>query len=125
MRAWARKAEHIFLWGFGEEIATGFFLGMLEPYGPLEVYGAIRDHKNLLELSEEEWKAARRWAKKVDIVKLLTREKVLATLSKERPDIASVLLNSPKGIEWLDWHITELRSSLSLTPKPAFAIMRE
>lgn len=125
MRAWAGKVERILLGGFGEEILTGFFIGMLEDSGPLEVYECIRDHKSLLNLPEGEWKAARSWAKKVDVGKLLTREKVLATLSKERSDIASVFLNSPKGIEWIDWHIAELREKLNLTPKPAFVIMKE
>ena len=109
---WAKRLEGVVLGGFGNEMLEGFVLGLLEDSTPIQTYEYIRDDTPLLDLPESEWEDARRLAAHVDVEGLLSRDRVLETLRKERSDLVSVILNHPKGLEWLDRQLASVLERL-------------
>ena len=100
--------------GFGEGIAAGVFIGFLDGVTPERVYEYIRDNLELgYWVSEKDWQKAKRLVKQANIGDI-TREKIVSELRKHRADILGVILNDPKGMDWLDKQVSQMKQKLGI-----------
>lgn len=100
--------------GFGDRIAVGIFMGLLDNVSPARAYEYIRDGIKLgYWLSEGTWQKYRRMAKNANIGNI-TSDDIIDELRKTRSDILSVIINTPQGREWFDKQITEIKQKLGL-----------
>ena len=112
---WAQRLEGIALGAFGDEMVAGMLLGFLDDSTPLQTYEHIRDDMPLLDLPDSDWEEAKSLAAHVNVEAILTRDKVLEILGRERSDLASVMLNTPNGMEWLDRQLATIRERLGVS----------
>lgn len=100
--------------GFGDRVLAGIFMGLIEDVTPAIAYEYIRDDTKLGHwVSEEDWQKYRRLAKQANIGNI-TGDDIIRELGKHRLDILGVIINHPKGREWLDRQVTEIKKKLEL-----------
>lgn len=104
----------IFAGGFGDRVAVGFLVGLLEGVTPARVYEYIKDDiEPGYWLSDNDWRKFRRMAKGANIGNI-TSEDVIIALRDNCPDLLGVLLNHPEGRQWLDKQIVKMKERLGL-----------
>lgn len=112
------KLEHvgkILASGFGDRVLAGIFLGFLENITPARAYEYIKDNKQLgYWMKEATWEKFRRMTKDVNVGNITFKD-IADELRKSRPDILSVIINTPGGSKWLDTQILEVKKKLGLT----------
>ena len=106
----ARRAERILLGGWGQELALGALTSLLDDISPQEAYRYIEDGRDMV---PEDLSQYKRLAARVDILKILQVKKVLDTISSQRPDLASIILNHPGGMAWLERQVRLARERLT------------
>ena len=110
----------------------GAVLGIFDGFTPEQVYHAIEQHREALAKQQappDLWGSA--WAqyeqfrlqfqllardpRYAKYLRLLDMENVLTWLSGEdaRPQLASVIINTPGGIQWLDWEVRHIRAGIT------------
>jgi len=66
--------------------------------------GELKEEEVLGSVDEQTWSIAKRLSQRFSkYLKYLTPELVLRWLRRDRPDLASIILNHPKGIQFLAW----------------------
>ena len=101
--------------GFGDRLLIGVLMGFLDHIDPYRCYEYIKDNISLLHwVSDDDWKKYSKWAKQVDLDDI-TKDRVVAKLSKYHPDHLDVILNTPGGLDWLDNQITNMKEKLKNT----------
>lgn len=100
--------------GFGDRVLIGMLMGFLDNVTQARAYEYIRDGLKLgYWASDSDWRKFRRMAKGANIGSL-TSQDVIKELQKHRVDILGVILNHPKGREWLDNQIANMKEKLDL-----------
>lgn len=100
--------------GFGDRVAVGAFLELLEGVTPGRIYEYIKDGLELgYWLSDSDWNRFQRMAKSANIGGLTTNDIIIA-LRDNRPDLLGVILNHPEGRKWLDTQIAKMKGKLGL-----------
>jgi len=106
-----RFAERLAL-RYGLKVVRGYLLERLENATPAQLYKAIKEGEDIF-LSNRDVKYGRKWAEKftryIDYVNTKT---VLMWLSHDRPDLASLIINSEGGVEWLTRQIEAVKRRL-------------
>jgi len=98
--------------GWGDKVLMGFLLGLLDRITPQRVYEYIQDDKALLYwASESQWQHFRRMAKAAK-VENITTEQIIEELREHRPDLLGLIINHPRGMEWFNNQIAELKKKL-------------
>jgi len=91
----------------GKELAIGFIEGILRKVNPVDVLYMIENDKYNLFIINDETRSigdkARRILKANEHVvrKIITVDNVLGIIREVRPDIYSLIINHPKGLEWV------------------------
>ena len=100
--------------GFGDRVLTGIIMGFLEGVTPERAIQYIQGDLNLgYWLPEKRWQRYRRLAKQAKI-RTITAEDIMKELKKHRLDLLSIVLNHPRGREWLDNQIANMKGKLDL-----------
>ena len=100
--------------GFGDQVLTGVIMGFLERVTPERACEYIRDDLNLgYWISEEKWQKYRKLVKGANI-RAITTENLMAELKKHRLDLLSIILNYPRGHEWFDSQVAQMKKKLGL-----------
>lgn len=106
------RAGKILTLGFGDRVAIGIFLGLLEEISADEAYHYIKSGTSRIdELSEEDWESFRHHAQDLNL-KVPSAEQILDVLKKDRLDLASIVLNTPEGYAWLESEVRKARERL-------------
>lgn len=101
--------------GFGDKIATGIFLGFLEDVTPEEAYDYIKNnHSRVDEIPESDWESFHKRAQDLNLkmANAPNAERILDLLKKKHLDLASIIINTPNGKEWLDSEIGKAKEKL-------------
>lgn len=100
---------------WGDRVAIGIFMRLWDDVTPTRAYEYIsQDLKLGYWASDSDWEKYRRMAKSANIDDI-TRERVIAELEKQRPDILRVIImNQPESLTWLDKQIAEMKEKLGL-----------
>lgn len=108
----------------GEAALEGAVLGLFDNFSLEDLLGAIRGNVNVWGSDWGEYEHVRseflelsknpKWREHFD---LLNAENVLEWLRSPdaRPDIASLMVNTPGGVEWLSRQVAQIRSVLEGT----------
>lgn len=102
-----RVPIRVFRHFIGREIAIGFIEGVLSKVTPSQVLHMIEnDQYNLFTGDGKTEKLVKRIKKlfiqnRDVLVATITPENVLAVIREARPDIYSLIINHPKGLEWV------------------------
>lgn len=105
---------HILTGGWGDRVAVGILMGLLEGVTPYRLYEYIKDDiEPGYWLSDSDWRKFRRMAEGANIGNI-TSEDVIIALRDNRPDLLGVLLNHPEGRQWLDNQIAKMKEKLGL-----------
>jgi len=110
------RAGKILALGFGDRVAIGIFIGLLEDVTPEEAYDYIKNNRSHIdELSEEDWDwdSFHQYAQNLNF-KLPNAEQILDVLKKERIDLASIILNSEGGRAWLETELDKAKEKLGV-----------
>lgn len=100
--------------GFGDKVLTGILVGFLDGVTPYRCYEYIKDDIQVFHwASDNHWQKLRRMAKSANIGDI-TRDDVVKELKKSRPDILGVILNDPKGLQWLQTQLDALKKKLEV-----------
>lgn len=100
--------------GFGDGIVVGFLMGLLDDTTPDDCYDFISQDKPLFpEVSDEDWQKYGKLAKKVNLDHVDTA-RIIDEFRKYRPDLLSVICNTPNGYNWLDEQVLVLKARLNL-----------
>lgn len=102
----------VVLGAWGDDIFFGMLLEALSDTTADEIYEFIRDDKSLLSLVIPDKDRIIKEAHYLDLDALLNPENILTRLISERPDIVGIILNSPKGISWLNKQLLEIREEI-------------
>jgi len=106
------RAGKILALGFGDRVAIGIFIGLLEDVTPEEAYDYIKNnHSHIDELPEEDWESFRHHAQDLNL-KVPSAEQILDVLKKERIDLASIIINTPNGKNWLETELAKAKEKL-------------
>jgi len=103
--------------GFGDKVALGIFLGFLEDVDVATAYSYIKEGKSRIdEIPNEDWESFREHAQGLNLkmANAPNAEQILDSLKKDYPDLASIILNTPQGIEWLDSEIEKAKEKLGV-----------
>lgn len=97
---------------FGDQIAIGIFLGLLEDVTPEEAYEYIKsNHSCIDEFPEEAWQNFRQQIQALN-VKLPNAEQILDVLKEDHLDLASIIINTPSGKKWLESELDKAKEKL-------------
>jgi len=108
------KAGRVLTLGFGDRVAIGIFLGLLIDVTPEEAYDYIKNnHSHIDELPEEDWEGFRHHAHDLNL-KVPSAEQILDVLKKERIDLASIIINTLGGKEWLESELDKAKEKLGV-----------
>lgn len=100
--------------GWGDKVAVGVFLGLLEGVTPYRLYEYLRDGLELgYWVSDGDWRKFRRMAKSANIGDI-TSDDIIIALRDNCPDLLGVILNHPEGRQWLDKQIAKMKARLGL-----------
>jgi hypothetical protein len=106
------KVGNTFLFGFGDKVLDGFipqYLCMVD----LDVcYDYIVNDEDLLAKVPEKY-----WPKIKKIAKVskyqLSYDKIISELRKNRPDVLSIIINTPNGEAWLQKQLSNCQRKLT------------
>jgi len=99
---------------FGSDVAVGFLMGFISDITPSKCYQFIRDGNTLFpNVSDSEWREFSNMAKKANLGDI-TLDRIICEFRKYRPDLLSVVINHPRGEEWLGEQFNILKSKLQL-----------
>lgn len=108
------RAGKILTLGFGDRVAIGIFLGLLEEISADEAYHYIKSGTSRIdELPEEDWESFRHYAQDLNL-KVPGAEQILDVLKKERLDLASIIINTPGGKKWLESELDKAKEKLGV-----------
>jgi len=97
---------------YGLDVLRGYILKRLENVTLEQLYQAIRDGENVL-LPEEDVRFGRKWIRKLSkYVDYVNVETVLMWLSQDRPELATLIINSEGGVKWLAEQVERVKSQL-------------
>lgn len=98
----------------GPEIARIFVLELLRPFNAGDCYKAINDNTDLLAVSPDRLKSrgVKMAARLKGYSHFLTTKNVLEWLGDDRKDLASIIINHPRGYEWLDEQVEKIKAML-------------
>jgi len=117
MSQFAEKLTHagkILALSFGDRVAIGIFLGLLEEISADEAYHYIKSGTSRIdELSEEDWDSFRQYAQNLNF-KLPNADQILDVLKKDRLDLVSIIINTPNGKEWLESELDKAKEKLGV-----------
>lgn len=100
--------------GFGDRVLTGIITGALNGVTPHRCYEYIQNDMQLLnQVSDSDLNKYRRLVKSANVGNI-TIEDIMRELGKHHLDILGVIINHPKGEEWLDRQVIELKKKLEL-----------
>ena len=102
--------ESIILGAFGDKIFAGVITGVLAPFGVSDVYDCIQRDADL-EIPTPDLPGYRALAEKMGVT--VDTQMVMSAMAKCRPDIASLILNHPNGLKWLDRQVALLKGKLA------------
>lgn len=111
MTKWADRIKGMVLNGWGDDILYGFLIESLEKVTPQQVYESIRDNVPLLDtigVSSKDRRALRDAARHLP-ASVLSAEGIIKELHEDRPDLVSIVINHPKGVEWLERQVQDIR----------------
>lgn len=106
----SKTLETILLQGWGEEIAIGTISGFLDDISPIEALNYIQGDTDLPIGDLSEYKSL---SKRFNLDRILNADRILDTMGKHRPDIASIILNHPNGMAWLKRQLGLVRTQLT------------
>lgn len=99
---------------YAADFVRGLMVELLKDMTAKDCYRAIRDNVNLWSASPKSLQGeghtlAGRFEQYSGF---LTTELVIEWLKADRPDLASVIVNTPGGIEWLDGQVENVKGQL-------------
>jgi hypothetical protein len=98
--------------GFGDRVAIGAAVGLLQYAKPERAYIYIRDNKRLLDAaSPKQLKDMQKMAHSAPIDRIKI-EDVLERLRKKAPDVWCVITSHPKGKTWLQAQIDDIKKTI-------------
>jgi len=100
---------------YGIDAVRGFVLRRIKDVTPDDLYKAIKDEINdIWNISEDrDRRIGRRFAKQFEEYQdELTPKLVYQWLAHDRPDLASVIANTPGGYRWLKKAVEKLKANL-------------
>jgi hypothetical protein len=102
--------ESIIIGAFGDRIIEGFMRPFLDRIKISDAYDYIKRDADLgIPLSEmAEYRGA---AKQMDVT--VDTQMMMRIMRKRRPDLASLILNCPNGLKWLDRQVALLNGKLA------------
>ena len=99
---------------FGDKVLTGLIVGILESVTPDRCCEYIDNNMELGHwVSDSEWERFRRMAKGAN-VKDVTSDDIINDLRNHRLDILAIIVNRPKGQEWLQAQVDMMKRKLEL-----------
>lgn len=108
------RAGKILAIGFGDRVAIGIFLSFLEEVTPEEAYDYIKNNRSRVdELSEEDWQNFGQQTRELNFA-FPDVERVLTALKKHHLDLASIIINTPNGMEWLETELEKAKEKLAV-----------
>ncbi|MBU0778168.1 hypothetical protein KKF82_07910 [Patescibacteria group bacterium] len=100
--------------GFGDKVLSGLIVGILRNVTPDRCCEYIDKDIELGHwASDNQWERFRRMAKGAN-VKDITSEDIINDLRKHKPDILGVIINHPRGREWLDTQLDAVKKKLEI-----------
>ena len=111
------KWGRVGLVAFGPKLLVGFLLEMFSDTTPGQVYECIISKRSISQISDTEWNKYSGFAKNAhlenfDWDKFLQNLK--KTFQRRRPDIYSILDNTPGGWDWLNEQIALIKQKLGV-----------
>lgn len=104
----------ILAFGFGNRTLLGALTTLFDDVTPYQCYEYIRDNKGLFDfVSDDAWQEYRELASSANL-EIIEEEKLNAVLRKFRPDLLQIIINDPKGQEWIQQQIADLNRKLGL-----------
>ncbi|MBA7499313.1 hypothetical protein ES705_29790 [subsurface metagenome] len=100
--------------GFGDKVLSGIIVGILDNVTPDRCCEYIDNNTELGHwASDKQWDRFRQMAKSAN-VKDVAKGDIINDLRKHRPDILGVIINHPKGHEWLQAQLDMMKKKLGL-----------
>ena len=116
MADWDDKLEkvgNILVFGFGDKVIEGFIPEYLSRIALDDCLDYVDSNKDLLEkVPEKYWVKLRKIAKNSKIK--ISTEEIMRHLQKNRPDLLSVIINHPEGMNWLNTQVANCREKLGI-----------
>jgi hypothetical protein len=119
--AWLRRAGPIagsvLIGAFGDGVVVGALIGLMDDITPFDCYTIIKNGEHILPdeaVDEEDWGKIREFVHKARL-EHLTDDKLDKAFRKYRPDLASIVLNHPRGKDWWYGETARIRERLGLT----------
>lgn len=103
---WAKAVGDVVLSGWGDDIAEGYIIGLLNEVTPELLYSYIEENKDL-DVGSIDGKIP------AQIINKLDETWVMGKLRKHRPDLASLLVNYPNGLPWVKRQIDRVKGTLT------------
>jgi len=100
--------------GFGDRVAVGIFMGLLDGVTPARVYEYIKEGHHLgYWVSDSDWSKYKKLAKQASVDDITT-ERIIDELRKHRLDLLGVIINTLGGNKWLDAQVAAMKKKLGL-----------
>ena len=116
MEDWGDRLEkfgNIFVYGFGDKILEGFIPEYLSKIPIDDCLDYVDNNKDLLaNVREKHWITLRKMAKNTKIK--ISTDEIIKHLQKNRPDLLSVIINHPEGMNWLNTQVANCREKLGI-----------
>lgn len=111
------RVGRILAFGFGDRIAIGIIFGFIEGLPPAKLYECIINNTDLAgSVSNNNWITAKKYARYVGS-DIITVDRFISELRKNRVDLMGVIVNTPGGMEWLDGQVKKTRQALGFDVK--------
>lgn len=102
--------ESVILGGYGDRIIAGLMRPFLARIKISDAYDYIKRDADL-EIPSAELAKYRGAAKKMSVT--FDTQMMMSIMRKRRPDLASLILNCPNGLKWLDRQVALLKGQLA------------
>jgi hypothetical protein len=113
---WLERIGGFLSGAFGPRFAIGALIGLMKDITPFQCYEFIRDNKGLFpDLTEDDWGKVREFMQKAHLENI-DIEQVRKQFKRRRPDLLQVIVNQPKGEEWLENQVALLKVKLGIQP---------
>jgi len=107
------KFGKVLAFGWGDDVAFGAAIELLERVSPDKLYQYISEGGSLINgISDEDWAKLRPIATKIKLD--LTTERIVEELRESRTDLLGVIINDPGGMNWLNKQVSEIRAKLGI-----------
>lgn len=107
-----QKVGRVVTGGFGDQVLIGVILGLIEGVSPGQLYAFIVNKADLMSrVSDFNWQRVRTVSSsmKLDEINLL---RIQNELREDRPDLLSVIINTPGGNEWVEDQLEKAKAKL-------------